>query len=147
MERGQLESKGSWHQNSTACSACSLLLCINLSAGLITIQITHSAHTLFRLEAKVCGTLRGAAETRVTFSIAAGHFESAVNPSQRTGVIGDFLKPVQCSSDLLPAYCNACTLHLFCCVLLYLCISLIRLLLNAYILDWLAIRKIKVQIT
>lgn len=63
----------------------------------------------------------------MTFSIVAGHFESVVNPSQRTGVIGDFLKPVQCSSDLLPGYCDVCTLHLFSCVLLYLCISLIVL--------------------
>lgn len=49
----------------------------------------------------------------MTFSIVAGHFELIVNPSQRTGVIGGFLTPVQCSSDLLLDYCNVCTLHLF----------------------------------
>lgn len=77
---------------------------------------THT-HTLFRFEAEVHGALRGAAETRVTFSIIAGYFELAVNPSQRTGVKGDFLTPVKCLSDLLAGYCNICTLHLFTCVL------------------------------
>lgn len=48
----------------------------------------------------------------MTFSMVAGHFEQAMNPSQRTGVIGDFLKPVHCSSDLPPGYWTACTLHL-----------------------------------
>ena len=57
--------------------------------------------------------MRAAAETRVTFSIVAGHFELIVNPSQRTGVIGGFLTPVQASSDLPLDYCNVCTLHLF----------------------------------
>lgn len=56
----------------------------------------------------------------MTFSIVAGHFELVVNPSQRTGVIGHFLTPVQCSSDLLPDYCNICTLHLFTYALLQL---------------------------
>lgn len=51
----------------------------------------------------------------MTFSIVAGHFELVVNPSQRTGVIGHFLTPVQCSSDLLPDYCYICTL----CSLMY----------------------------
>lgn len=127
-KQAQLEKKGSWHQNSLLCSACSILLCINLSANLIAIQITHSAHTLFRLEAKVYGTLRSAAETWVTFSIVAGHFERAMNPSQRTGVMGDFLKPAQCFSDLPPGHCNVCTLHLFSCVLLHSCISFFGLL-------------------
>lgn len=45
------------------CSACSLLLCINLSAGLITIQIAHSTLTLFRLRAEVYRTLKSVAPT------------------------------------------------------------------------------------
>lgn len=55
----------------------------------------------------------------MTFSIVVGYFELAVNPSRRTGVKGDFLKPVKCFSDLLAAYCNVCTLHLFTCVQLH----------------------------
>lgn len=45
------------------CSACSLLLCINLSAGLITIQIAPSTLTLFRLRVEVCRTLKSVAPT------------------------------------------------------------------------------------
>lgn len=78
----------------------------------------------------------------MTFSIVAGHFELVVNPSQRTGVIGYFLTPVQCPSDLLPEYCNICTLHLFtlCTAALVPLLSLLSLSITANIYSKYSIR-------
>lgn len=62
---------------------------------------------------EVYRTLRATAETRLTFSIVAGHFELVVNPSRPAGVIGHFSTPVRFCSDLRADRCKICTLHLF----------------------------------
>lgn len=62
---------------------------------------------------EVYRTLRATAETRLTFSIVAGHFELVVNPSQPAGVKGHFSTPVRFCSDLRADRCKICTLHLF----------------------------------
>lgn len=118
MKQGQVENKGSWHQHSLPALHAPCCYASIYQAALLLFRL-HTAHThTIQIRSSGVQDIEGCSGDMMTFSIVAGHFEPVVNPSQRTGVIGDFLKPVQSSSDLPPDYCNVCTLHLFICVLL-----------------------------